>query len=646
MSATRSRIAGFLIFATVAAVCLAGCSRSADQDEPKVAAQETKAAKAKKPSPPVKKTTDGPVSPTKHPSAKGKPHEENLPKDDGLARKKLKDDYDRLVKAGDDALADKNYKDAVAAYQQAKDLMVGDEAAKKLETAQTALAAQAAQEKQAMDVARLKERAEKAYDEGRYGLAVELYTQYLDGAKDDAVAAKALAAAQAKLAADDAQKKELQKFRTLVKLADKAFQDKNIPKAAEQIAAARQIYPDNPKVDSLDRQLDQNLQDLPPDTFSRLVDMAALAAAAKRWAEADRLYALALKINNDDKIRLARLELLELRREAERQFAVLFDQGKLALKAGRPLDAIALFQQANTLFPENTLTLPWLALANDELARQERFAEFMTAARQLTKPGTYPKALLAYDQALAIFPKNPDALAERAKVQAIVDKLPANLKVNFQPGLELTVLIIRSSPQQGWVEFVKFNGQKIIDKTVFKADLTPTCNINLGQFNKQSKRWDVGPAVAGGLMNDAFADPNGTRAQVTFAPNEQVAQILVLVAPKPDPTPPPKTDKLPQITRVLTGTITKVDAQQRWIEYSYKEGPKSDKTKTAKADLVPGFGVFRGVTNKDTKQLEAGAAVSGGLTNEVFSSDTTRVQIGFADNGQVVRILVLNPKGK
>jgi hypothetical protein len=61
----------------------------------------------------------------------------------------------------------------------------------------------------------------------------------------------------------------------------------------------------------------------------------------------------------------------------------------------------------------------------------------------------------------------------------------------------------------------------------FKARLAPTCAVKyLGKLNPDSKGFEPGESVKGGLASDIF-NKSGIVARLEFAPNGQVTQILV-----------------------------------------------------------------------------------------------------------------------
>jgi hypothetical protein len=100
-------------------------------------------------------------------------------------------------------------------------------------------------------------------------------------------------------------------------------------------------------------------------------------------------------------------------------------------------------------------------------------------------------------------------------------------------------------------------------------------------------------------------------------------------------------------TGEIRGVITKVDGDQiTFAAYKDKDGSEKGPAKTLPAT---GAKVVRGKYNKDTKQLEAGDPLEGGLKNEVFSMIGMKgiyaTIVTKADN-QIIEIRVLVfPKG-
>jgi hypothetical protein len=97
----------------------------------------------------------------------------------------------------------------------------------------------------------------------------------------------------------------------------------------------------------------------------------------------------------------------------------------------------------------------------------------------------------------------------------------------------------------------------------------------------------------------------------------------------------------------IRGTITKVDGDKVTFTKKAKKGEKGEEmTLTVAADVK----VVKGNFNKDTKKVEAGEALSGGLKNEAFTSigekGVAATIITDADNKKITEIRVGGGKGK
>ena len=88
-------------------------------------------------------------------------------------------------------------------------------------------------------------------------------------------------------------------------------------------------------------------------------------------------------------------------------------------------------------------------------------------------------------------------------------------------------------------------------------------------------------------------------------------------------------------------TIKKVDGTKITINKSTKKDKVDDSTLTVTDNVK----VLKGKFDKETKKLEAGDAIEGGLKNEMFSKEV-RARITTNDDGKVTQIIVGGGKKK
>ena len=94
------------------------------------------------------------------------------------------------------------------------------------------------------------------------------------------------------------------------------------------------------------------------------------------------------------------------------------------------------------------------------------------------------------------------------------------------------------------------------------------------------------------------------------------------------------------------GAITKVDGNKLSIT-KFKKGEKGEDVTLTVSDSVK---VVKAKFNKETKKLEAGEALEGGLKNEMFAKIGEKGRFATvvtnADNTKIVEIRVFGRKGK
>ncbi|HEV3146126.1 MAG TPA: hypothetical protein VGZ47_19725 [Gemmataceae bacterium] len=99
----------------------------------------------------------------------------------------------------------------------------------------------------------------------------------------------------------------------------------------------------------------------------------------------------------------------------------------------------------------------------------------------------------------------------------------------------------------------------------------------------------------------------------------------------------------------IRAVITKVEDGK--VTFAALEGKGKDAKKGEEKTLptAEGVKVVKGMFNKDTKKVEAGDAIEGGLKNEMFTKidaeKGVRAQIT-TDGGKITEIMIFGKKGK
>ncbi len=287
-------------------------------------------------------------------------------KDIDSARKTLADtqklttDYQAALKAGQAALQGKDYKGALASFQQALKLMPDDaKASQYLKQAQQGLDLQA---KTATAFQAALDAGEKAMTQKKYDLAVKSFTDATRLDPGNARARTLLQQAQQALGDAQAQanyQKAMTAGNTAMSLkryddAVSAYKNAlkwvpNDQKATQQLALAQQHLQDAPKVKT------------PPDPAKAFADAMQRGAAAEKkdnYADAVKAFTEALKLRPKDVDANAGWR--------KNQFSLNMQQGQQYLDNMMWLEAQREFQSALTLFPKDANALKLLQKAKNK----------------------------------------------------------------------------------------------------------------------------------------------------------------------------------------------------------------------------------------------------------------------------------------
>jgi tetratricopeptide (TPR) repeat protein len=371
---------------------------------------------------------------------------------------KARDDaeYERLLEAGEAALAKEKFDDAATSLQAAKQIHNTDEvnkllntaligqakaaAAKKGEAAKAELDKQLADEKQKRDAAEaeIKKNSEKYNDalklaqeamtQKKYAQAAAKYQEALKVHQTDA-ALTGLRAAQ------DAQAKEQ-------KAADDAL--------AKQVAEQK-------RADDLKKFLDEGQKALAAKKYDEAIqafthaknlvptDVDALAGLSKAQHAKDEALALAKKNEGD----------AESRKIKQAQFDGLIKTGRDAMVAKKYDAAVKAFTDAGKIFPDDKTWQDYLRQAEkaatdaktsaDKQREEEKIREQIKAlvadARTDIKAGKFDAAAKAIADAKKLDPKNADVLQaskdlDEARTQAANDDLKKKHEADYQKALK------------------------------------------------------------------------------------------------------------------------------------------------------------------------------------------------------------------
>jgi tetratricopeptide (TPR) repeat protein len=349
--------------------------------------------------------------------------------------KQRKDDYNRAMAAGKDAMQKKSYQDAANSYKEALRLMPGDkDATDSLKAAEKALAdarvvADAEKKKQADFDAAMRSGgaalASKKYDD-----AVRAYTEALKLKPGDKDATKGLGDAKQAQDAEKKKQKAAADYDNAIRTGKAALASKKYDDAIKAFTEAGQIQPGDRDAAALlkdaqnakvagdaeaKRKADEAKKQ---DEFVKLMAAGQAATGAKKYDDAIKAYTDALKLMPGDKEATKALNDAKQAADAAKappkpdpkaEYAKQMQAGAAADKAGKYADAMAAYREALKLVPNDAKATA--ALKNSD------FNSHMAEGKKLHDAKKFNDAVKEYEAALKIIPDEPrakDAL-KRAK---------------------------------------------------------------------------------------------------------------------------------------------------------------------------------------------------------------------------------------
>jgi tetratricopeptide (TPR) repeat protein len=326
-----------------------------------------------------------------------------------LARERLQQEYLAHVQAARTALAARKWSEALREATAALDNRPGDAAANDLiKQAQTGLATDAADLKKREEFNRLLGQGKVALVANRYAEAEKVFAEALTLYPNDADALKGQRDAQDALRALDAEQRKRAQFDAALKAAREASDARKYDEAERYTAEALKLFPDDPGARDLAHGIFLAKERLQQE-YSLHLQAARTALAAKKWTEAlkEATAALDRKPGDaaaNDLIKQAQAgSAADVAEQKKRDdFNRLLGQGKAALAAKKYPEAEKAFADALKLFPNDPEALKGQREAADAHKIQD-------AERQ--KQAQYEAHLKAVQAALAL-KKWDDAIRE------------------------------------------------------------------------------------------------------------------------------------------------------------------------------------------------------------------------------------------
>jgi tetratricopeptide (TPR) repeat protein len=369
-----------------------------------------------------------------------------------LKEKRL--DFDRHLGRGEAALEKKRFEEAQQAYRDALKLFPDDaKALAGLAEAKTSLLAAektAAREKEEKDkrqadLQRLLAQAKEANAAKQYAQEVRFLDAARQLAPGDETVAKLLAQAQAVLDKDAAEKKRLSDYKTHMEAAQAALDAQRYADAVHEALAALQAVPADGDAVLLQKQAEDRLAALQNHekrvaAHKELMQKGAAADVARRYSEAVAFYTSAQAIFPDDKATQKALKAArKARSQAKEEYDRLMVLADVARQANRLEEAHRLYKQAEEVMPGDAVAQRGMQATGNVLedvrAGRAAYVRFMNQGINALNTQRFVDAVSAFQEALRLLPRDPDALKGLRDAQAAL-ALPGRMQAEFGRAME------------------------------------------------------------------------------------------------------------------------------------------------------------------------------------------------------------------
>jgi epidermal growth factor receptor substrate 15 len=374
------------------------------------------------------------------------PTQELATRETGKADDTVVFEFQRLMRAGAAALAERSYDKAVTAYSAALALSpTSVDAAKGLAEARkgrdTSAAEQQDTQKKQAEVGRLMKQAKEALAAKMYAEAVRALERALLMAPGDEAVVKALAEAKELLAADQGEKKKLADYDAYIAAGQAALKAERGADALREFTAALRLLPGDAVALSGIREAEKLLgsvqdSDKRRSEYTALMAQGAAALKDKRYDDAIAAFTQAEKLYPKDADALQGLSDAQKAAAADTQgqYTQLMLLGAAAMRAQSYPAAVQAYTNALTLVPNDQAALQQLALAQKALAAvavaQTAYAQSMQAGQAALQLKNYVAARTAFATALTVVPNDPAALAGLAAANYALHMIEGNLALD------------------------------------------------------------------------------------------------------------------------------------------------------------------------------------------------------------------------
>jgi tetratricopeptide (TPR) repeat protein len=326
-----------------------------------------------------------------------------------------KADLETFLSRGRQAVKEKRYGVAVAAFEAARRLAPADEGIlKELLAAQAAADADAAEKKTRADYQAHLDAGRVALAAGRYADAVREFLAAQRVVPNDPDAVDGQRKAEAQLAALADRDKREAAFKVLFDRATKALQARRFTEGIDALEAALRLIPDDREASRLLLVARGDLRKAKAE-YKATLGRAETALGLRRFEEAQRLYAEAAALLPEDPAAAKGLRdverLVAALRTAQTAYVRYMNQGAVALRARRYADAAVAYSEALNLVPGDLDAAAGLRQAREAAEGVARAGaeldRLLQAAAAALDRSAYNAAIAAYNKALKLAPDDP-----------------------------------------------------------------------------------------------------------------------------------------------------------------------------------------------------------------------------------------------
>lgn len=349
--------------------------------------------------------------------------------------------FNQLVKEGDDKVAEKKYESAIAKYESALGIKEDQEVKDKRDQAQQQLEEQKDNAQKEEEIAGLMASAEEKMGNKEYEKAITDYTSVLDLDVQFAKAIEGKAEAERLLGNQEENAQKEAQFEGLVSEADVAFNEEDWEDAKTKYLAAKAIFADREHVNNRISEINSILEGIKGAQekiaqIQTLLDQAANLKPENKWGQVVQKYEEALALDNE------RADVSQLLEEAKgkkaeweleqsqgEKFAQLKQDGEILMAEKKWENAKTKFEEALEIEEDNEIRAFLESIAQEivkEAAAQETTLAYkakMDEAEELATAKKYDAAIVKFQEALTI--KENDVVAESriADLRQLIEQL-------------------------------------------------------------------------------------------------------------------------------------------------------------------------------------------------------------------------------